>query len=89
LREKRGCIYWCFVDLEDALDSINRALQYKTRKKGVTEEVVESIKVPYDEIQFRVKWCGEEVTEPGKEWFRVRQRPYLLNIFLDLRIKRV
>jgi hypothetical protein len=35
LRVKRGCIYWCLVDLEKAFDSIDReALWFKIRGKG-------------------------------------------------------
>jgi hypothetical protein len=37
LRNKRGCAYWCFVDLEKAFNSINKGtLWYKMRKKGIS-----------------------------------------------------
>jgi hypothetical protein len=41
LNVKRGHIYWCMVNLDEALDLIHReALWFKIRKKGVSENMV-------------------------------------------------
>jgi hypothetical protein len=37
-RDKRGCMYWCFVDVEKEFSSMNRdTLWYKIQKKDVWE----------------------------------------------------
>jgi hypothetical protein len=61
LRFKRGRLYWCFVDLEKAFDSIDRdALWYKLRRKGISDNMVECIREMHEGIKFCVK-CGEDV----------------------------
>jgi hypothetical protein len=88
LRFKRGRLYWCFVDLEKVFDSIDReALWYKSRRKGMSDNMVECIRGMYDGIKFCVK-CGEDVVTYFIEQERgVRQgcslSPYLFNIFID------
>jgi hypothetical protein len=45
LRFKRGQLYWCFVDLEKAFDSIDReTLWYKLRRKWISDKMVECIR---------------------------------------------
>jgi hypothetical protein len=85
LRCKRGRLYWCFVDLEKAFDSIDReSLWYKLRRKGISGEMAECIKSMYDDIKFCVK-CGDDmVTDFIGQGRGVRQgcslSPYLFNI---------
>jgi hypothetical protein len=63
LKVKRGCIYWCMVDLEKAFDSIDReTLWFKMRKNGVSENVVKCIKKMYEGIKFCVK-CDGDMTD--------------------------
>jgi hypothetical protein len=45
LREKRGCLYWYFVDPEEAFDTVNReVLWYKDGMKGISEDLVDCIR---------------------------------------------
>jgi hypothetical protein len=88
LRVKRGHIYWCLVGLEKVFDSTDReALWFKTRKKGVSDNMVECIKKMYNDTKFCVKCGGDKVTDFVKERRGVRQgcslSLYLFNIFIE------
>jgi hypothetical protein len=85
---KRGCIYWCLVDLEKAFDSFDReALWFKMRKKGVSDNMVECIKKMYDNTKFCLKCGGNKVTDFVEQRRGVRWgcslSPYLFIIFID------
>jgi hypothetical protein len=52
LRE-RGRMHWCFVDFEKAFDSIDReALWFKMRRIGVSENMVNCIKICMKVLNF-------------------------------------
>jgi hypothetical protein len=56
------------VDLEKAFDSIDReALWFKMRKKGVSDNMVESINKMYDDTKFCVKCGRDKVTDFVKQ----------------------
>lgn len=65
LRAKRSRLFWCFVDFErcvsyfrKASDSISReALWFKMRKTGVSNTMINCIRIMYQDIKFCVK-CG-------------------------------
>jgi hypothetical protein len=88
LREKRGQIYWCFVNFKKAFDSINRAaLWFKVRRIGVSENMVNCIRITYEGTKFCVK-CGEnELTTFAPQTRGARQgcslSPYLFNNFIN------
>jgi hypothetical protein len=45
LRLKRERLYWCSLNFEKAFDSIHReAVQYKWRRKGISDNMVKCIK---------------------------------------------
>jgi len=51
-----GRLYWCFINFEKAFDSVNReALWLKLRKIGVSENMINCIKIMYQDIKFCVK----------------------------------
>lgn len=51
-----GRLYWCLINFEKAFDSINREASWlKLRKIGVSENVVNCIKILYQDIKFCVK----------------------------------
>jgi hypothetical protein len=73
LRVKRGCIYWCLVDLEKAFHSIDReALCFKMRKKGVSDNMVVCIKKIYNDTKLCVMCGGDKVTDFVKQRRGVR-----------------
>jgi hypothetical protein len=82
LRERRGRIYWCFVDFEKSFNSIDReVLWFKMRRIGIRENIVNCIKIMYEGTKFCVK-CGEnEVRTFALQMRGVRQgcglSPYL------------
>jgi hypothetical protein len=88
LREKRGRIYWCFVDFKKAFDSIDReTLWFKMRRIGVGENMANCIKIMYECTKFCMK-CGEnKVTTFAPQTRGVRQgcslSQYLFNIFIN------
>jgi Reverse transcriptase (RNA-dependent DNA polymerase). len=56
LTAKKGRLYWCLVDLKKAFDSSNReALRFKMRKIEVSENMLNCIKIMYQDIKFCVK----------------------------------
>jgi hypothetical protein len=81
-------IYWCFVDLEKAFDSIDReALWFKMRRKGVSDNIAKCIKKMYNGTIFCVKCGGDEVIDFVEQRRDVRQgcslSPCLFNMFID------
>jgi hypothetical protein len=76
------------VDLKKAFDSIDReALWFKTRKKGVRDNMVECVKEMYNDTKFCVKCGGDKVTDFVKQIRGVRQgcilSPCLFHIFIS------
>lgn len=56
LKAKRGKIYWCFLDLEKAFDTVNRnKLWYKLRNKGISKLFVENLINIYENIKLCVR----------------------------------
>jgi transcription elongation factor Elf1 len=86
-REERGRIYWCFVNFEKAFGSINREALWFKMRIGVSENIVNCIRIIYEGTKFCVK-CGEnEVTTFAPQTREVTQEcslcPYLINIFIN------
>jgi hypothetical protein len=54
-RFKRGRLYSCIVDFEEAFDSVLReALRYKLRRKGISDNMINWFKEMYTE---QIKFC--------------------------------
>jgi hypothetical protein len=76
------------VDFQKAFDSIDReALWFKMRRIGVSENMVNCIKIMYEGTKFCVKCEENEVTTFASQTRGVRQgrslSPYLFNIFIN------
>jgi len=87
-RAKSRCIYWCFVDLEKAFDSVNRvALWHSMHKKPKLWHRI-GMKRRYMATKFCVKWKRNEVTEPISQEEAVGRQgcsfsPHLFDTFID------
>ena len=83
---KRGRIYWHFVDLQNAVDSVNgEALWYKVRKKGLSTGIAMCTKSTCETTEFCVKCERDQVTEPipKETWSQVKlqSEPIFVQLF--------
>jgi hypothetical protein len=57
LARERGKIYWIFVDLQKAFDTVIReALWWKLSKKGISTKFIEGIKAIYRNAKITIKF---------------------------------
>ena len=62
--DKKRCLFYCFVDLENASDRVPRkVIEFALRKKGVEEKLVQVVMRLYEGTRARVK-INSEVSEP-------------------------
>jgi hypothetical protein len=94
LSRKRGKVYWLFVDLQKAFNTVVReALWWKLGKKGTSSEFIEGVKGIYKNVKISVKLEGNRVLEEFDSNIGLRQgcslSPALFNIFIDYILDRL
>jgi hypothetical protein len=85
---KRGKVYWIFVDLQKAFDTVEReALWWKLGEIGLSTKFIEGVKRIYKNVKITVKFEGNQVLEEFDSNVGLRQgcsvSPVLFNIFID------
>jgi hypothetical protein len=74
LSRKRGKVYWLFVDLQKAFDTVVReALWWKLGKKGISSKFIEGVKGIYKNVKIPVKLEGNRVLEEFDSNIGLRQ----------------
>jgi hypothetical protein len=88
LSRKRVKVYWLFVDLQKALNTIVReALWWKLGKKGISSKFIEGVKGIYKNVKTPVKLECNRVLEEFDSNVGLREgcslSPAIFNIFID------
>jgi hypothetical protein len=88
LSRKSVKVYWIFIDLQKAFDTVVReALWWKLGKKGLSTKFIEGIKGIYTNVKITEKFEGNHVLEKFYSNIGLRQgcslSPVLFNIFID------
>jgi hypothetical protein len=88
LSQKRGKVYWLFVNLQKAFDTVVReALWWELGKKGLSTKFTEGVNGIYKNVKITVKLEGNRVIEEFDSNTGLRQgcslSPMLFNIFID------
>jgi len=64
LRSIQSCIWWCLLELQKACDPINRgALWYKLQRKGLIVDLIECLKIMFEDTEFCVRWKSDQVPD--------------------------
>jgi hypothetical protein len=85
---KRSKVYWLFVDLQKAFDTVVReALWWKLGKKGLSTKFIEGVKGIYKNVKISVKLEGNRVLDEFHSNTGLRQgcslSSALFNIFIN------
>jgi hypothetical protein len=90
LLRKRAKVYWIFVDLQKAFDTVvNEALWWKLGKKGLSTKFTEGVKGIYKNVKITVKLRDNRVLEEFESNTGRSLSPMLFNIFTDVILRRL